>query len=128
MLRAAVPRRPGDFPLSVQHLVAQRAGQMCSNPGCRDVTSGPHSDPARAINTGEAAHICAAQPGGPRYDPNQTPAERRSIENAIWLCRKCAALIDRDQPRFTTDVLRDWKRQHELFVSRGAPKPTGPKR
>ena len=66
--------------------LAQRAGYLCSNPDCRRPTSGPHSDPKKALITGEAAHICAAAVGGPRYDANQTPEQRKAITNAIWLC------------------------------------------
>ena len=51
------------FPSLVKDVLAKRAGQHCSNPGCRIATSGPHEDPEKTINLGVAAHITAAAPG-----------------------------------------------------------------
>lgn len=107
-----------DFPKSVREKVAARTGQRCSNPGCQKLTSGPAADPARAINIGEAAHITAASPGGPRYDPSLTLEQRSSIDNAIWLCAACASLIDRDTTRFTVQLLREWREQAESAAAR----------
>ena len=65
------------------------------------------------VNVGEAAHITAAAPGGPRYDASLSSAERRSYWNGIWLCRNHAKLVDSDDKHFTVDLLRDWKRTAE---------------
>jgi len=46
--------------------------------------------------TGVAARICAASPGGRRYDSTMSAVERSDISNAIWLCVSHATLIDRD--------------------------------
>jgi hypothetical protein len=102
-----------DFPLAVRRRVADRVGKRCSNPNCQNLTSGPSVDPSRALNMGRAAHITAASAGGPRFDPLLTQQQRRSIENAIWLCPNCAGLIDADEKRFTTVVLREWKQRAE---------------
>ncbi len=107
-----------DFPKGVREKVAARVGLRCSNPNCQRLTSGPSADPARAINIGEAAHITAASPGGPRYDPSLSPEQRSSIDNAIWLCAACASLIDRDIERFTIPLLRDWREQAESAAAR----------
>lgn len=42
-----------------------------------------------------------------------TPGQRRSIDNAIWLCATCSAKVDRDVTRYTADVLRGWKHTAE---------------
>lgn len=55
--------------------LAQRVNSICSR--CFAGTTGPSSD-GKVINNGVAAHICAAVPGGPRYDPNMTKEERSS--------------------------------------------------
>jgi hypothetical protein len=65
------------------------------------------------VNLGVAAHITAASAGGPRYDPALTPEERSSSDNGIWLCVKCATLIDKDDPAYSVDLLREWKRDAE---------------
>jgi hypothetical protein len=106
-----------DFPPKTRRIMAERAGFICSNPACRNNTIQAHSDSHKSISTGRAAHICAASPGGPRYDPTQTPAERMDIANGIWLCATCGDLVDRDVPRFPADMLRGWKQAHEAWVS-----------
>ncbi|WP_143596427.1 hypothetical protein [Tistlia consotensis] len=64
----------------------------------------------KASVVGVAAHICAASSGGPRYDPNQTPKERASISNAIWLCATCASLVDKNQGvGYSVEDLNRWK-------------------
>jgi hypothetical protein len=98
-----------DFSDSVKKTLAARAGHVCSNPECRVPTSGPQDDPGKAINLGVAAHITAASAGGPRYDPDLSHAERSAAPNGIWLCQKCAKLIDNDVIRFSVEVLRKWK-------------------
>ena len=66
-----------DFTLQTKDLLAKRVGYRCSNPGCRQATSGPRSDPEKSINVGFAAHISAAASGGPRYDEALSPEQRR---------------------------------------------------
>lgn len=62
---------------------------------------------------GEASHICAAAPGGPRYDAGMSEAERRSAKNGLWMCRLHGTSVDSHDPKFTVELLRDWKRQAE---------------
>jgi hypothetical protein len=98
-----------DFSTAAIRILAARAGYRCSNPGCRKPTSGPQDDPAKTINIGVAAHITAAAPGGPRYDPRLSAEERSAIDNAIWLCQSCAKLIDSDESRYGVQLLHAWK-------------------
>ena len=103
-----MPRRD-DFLKPVKDVLARRAGQKCSNPGCKAPTSGPALEVNRSVNVGVAAHISGAAPGGPRFDPAMSSHERGSIENGIWLCKVCADVIDKDEVRYTTTLLRAWK-------------------
>jgi hypothetical protein len=98
-----------DFSEPVKRALASRVGNLCSNPECRALTSGPQEDPAKALNIGVAAHITAASPGGPRYDPELLPEERSGPSNGLWLCQNCAKLVDNDAARFTLELLRGWK-------------------
>ena len=98
-----------DFSPSIKMLLAKRVGFSCSNPDCQQITTGPSSDPRKAINIGVAAHITAAAPGGPRYDATLSQEERKNPENGIWLCQKCAKLVDSDQQRYSSAILRKWK-------------------
>jgi len=102
-----------EFPKSVIEMLGKRVGLRCSNPSCRKLTSGPHSDQAKALNVGVAGHITAASFTGPRYDPSLTPEQRCSIENGIWLCQTCGKLVDNDAARYPVSLLQDWRRQAE---------------
>lgn len=102
-----------DFSEGVKRIIAARVAYLCSNEMCRVFTVGPQIDPSKHLNIGVAAHITAASPGGPRYNPSLTPQERRSHNNAIWLCQTCAKLIDNDQVRFTEVIILEWKQTAE---------------
>lgn len=115
-----MPKGP-DFLQVTKEILAKRAGQMCSNPKCRKSTSGPHTEDNKFIILGEAAHIKASRKGQARFDPNMTDDERSDIQNGIWLCRECARKIDRDERKFTVELLYTWKKVHEEYISSGKP-------
>ncbi len=106
------------FRSSTKKTLALRAGYLCSNPNCRNKTSGPHKEDHKAINIGVAAHIRGANPGSARYDDKMTPEERSNIINGIWLCTNCSKLIDDDEKKFTLKVLYKWKENHETHIEK----------
>ncbi|WP_431256820.1 hypothetical protein ACQ86G_19225 [Roseateles chitinivorans] len=69
------------------------------------------------MNVGVAAHIHAASAEGPRYKPEQTSEERRSIDNGIWLCTTCGKQVDSDESQHTADMLQSWKQQAEAAAT-----------
>ena len=113
-----------DFPQKVKDILERRVNSICSNPDCRNSTSGPnYSSMNKSINIGVAAHICAASLNGPRYDPNMTPEQRSSIYNGIWLCQNCAKLIDSDTNTYTIELLHQWKEEAENFANQNIGRP-----
>ncbi len=102
-----------NFTEAIKIKLASRVGYKCSNPFCRVTTIGPQLGDNGVVKIGEAAHICAASPGGKRYNQNMTSDQRKSYENGIWLCGSHAALIDRDEKFFTIEMLRKWKTDAE---------------
>lgn len=60
-------------------------------------------------NYSNIAHINAASPGGPRFDADQTPEERSSIDNLMLLCQECHKLIDTNPDDFPAKMLRTKK-------------------
>ena len=110
-------RRQADFTVETLRKLADRVQGHCSRPECRKPTKGPHTDDEKVRNFGKGAHIHAAQPGGARYKESQTPEERRSISNGIWLCSNCATEVDNDEERFPPELLRQWKSDAELEAS-----------
>lgn len=103
-----------DFSPKTVLQIAKRAGWLCSFPTCRKPTVGATSDGEGEINIGTAAHICAAAPGGPRYDEKMPPEERSSAKNGMWMCRDHGKAIDSNDPEFTVERLREWKKQAEI--------------
>ena len=91
---------------------------------CKAPTYGPCTDQFKYANIGQAAHITAAAPGGPRYDPNMTPEEWSSAANGIRLCSNCHTIIDRDVNEYLTAKLKKIKRDAEEEARRemGIPK------
>ena len=81
----------------VKSVLAKRAAYRCSFPNCGQLTIGPQLDGDGIMNTGVAAHIRGASPGGARYDASLSRDERRSAENGIWMCSNHAKLIDSDE-------------------------------
>ena len=93
--------------------LAARVGHRCSNPSCKQPTSGPRLDTIAGVSIGVGAHITAASPGGPRFDSSLTTEQRRAIDNGIWLCQNCAKLVDDDEQRFPAGLLHTWKQRAE---------------
>lgn len=103
-----------NFTESVKRKAAQRVAYRCSFPGCGVSTTGPkHGDTSGVASVGQACHICAAAPTGPRYDESMTEKERKSIENCIWMCDTHAKLIDSDEFKYPVSLLREWKNDAE---------------
>lgn len=105
-----------DFSKDVVRVLQERAGNHCSNPKCRCLTSGPNDAPNKASRIGVAAHVTAAAAGGPRYEPALAPDERRSIGNGIWLCQNCARLIDVDPVSYSIELLLGWRESAEQWA------------
>ena len=118
-----------DFPKQTITEIAKGVGYRCSNPECTRPTVGANAAQDGLITIGVAAHICAASPGAPRYEPAQTREARRAKENGIWLCQNCGRLVDADAQKFTVEVLSGWKRSAQArafreLVAPGVPAPT----
>ncbi|HWQ87040.1 hypothetical protein [Brevundimonas sp.] len=105
------------FQKSIVDVVAKRAAYICSNPSCLAPTSGPSSAEDKAVVIGEGAHIYGAQPGSARFVEEMSSAQRKDISNAIWLCRNCHRLTDRDPHGYPAELLFQWRRAHERDLS-----------
>jgi hypothetical protein len=108
-----VAKNRDDFTEGTKRKIGQRAGWLCSFPGCRAFTEGATSDDNGRMSVGTASHICAAAPGGPRYDEKMSPDERRSVTNGIWMCRNHGTAVDSPDSKFTTELLLTWKKDAE---------------
>jgi hypothetical protein len=91
---------------NVKRLFAQ-SGNRCAFPKC-----------VSAIVTGntivgEVCHIKAANPGGPRYNEQQTPDERHGYANLILLCGNHHTIVDDDEEAYTVERLMKMKADHQ---------------
>jgi len=105
-----------NFTPNIKRKLAERVAYRCSNPNCSNITIGPNTDEFKSTNSGIAAHITSAAPGGARYDNSLTSEQRIHINNGIWLCSICAGIIDRDEQKYTVDLLKKWKIDTERQV------------
>jgi hypothetical protein len=105
-----------DFPAQVRTLVAQRAGYQCSIPTCRRLTIGPGAAATQIADIGVASHIYSAARNGPRGTGGLSFEQRRSADNAIWLCADHGRLVDTNAgDQYPASLLRSWKGLHEAF-------------
>jgi hypothetical protein len=86
-------------------------GNKCAFPGCEL----PVFDTEHKVLTGEVCHIKAQSPDGPRYDANQTDAERNAFENLVVMCSIHHKIIDDKSTldQFTVEALTKIKTNHE---------------
>jgi hypothetical protein len=87
------------------------SGNQCAFPGCTN----PIFDTEHDVMVGQICHIKAQSPGGPRYDPMQSPAERDGFENLILMCSAHNKIIDdpHSAEAFPFELLIGYKREHE---------------
>jgi hypothetical protein len=112
------------FTKDICRTLQERAGNHCSRPDCRRLTSGPNLQEDKATRTGVGAHITAASRGGPRYNPALSPLERSSAANGIWLCELCARIVDADPIRYPVALLYAWKQAAEEWAHKGSTHPS----
>lgn len=112
-----------DFTQAVKEKLYKSVCGKCCNCGCSTTGVSDGKKDTQILSIGEAAHICAASPNGPRYDENMSREERISIENGIWLCSNCHKIIDKDETTYTVDKLRTMKNKAEREALRNIGKP-----
>ena len=96
------------FSPAIRRHLSHEAGGFCSNPDCRAPTGVVTSGEGRSV--GDAAHIVAENPDGPRGQSPLTPEERAMASNGVWLCPNCHRTVDKVRPQdFSVGQLREWK-------------------
>ncbi|HEX3745396.1 MAG TPA: HNH endonuclease [Bryobacteraceae bacterium] len=93
-----------------------RAASRCSLPDCRrELVIDPieTDDPSLV---GEAAHIVAEQPDGPRGNSDLSADQRNSYANLVLLCNVHHKQADDQPAHFTVKRLKTIKANHERWV------------
>jgi hypothetical protein len=96
---------------TVKRLFAH-SGNRCAFPRCTEVLV------QGSTVVGKICHIKAANPKGPRYDPQQTAAERHGYDNLLLLCGKHHTVIDDDEEAYTVERVIKMKTDHESRAAR----------
>ena len=87
------------------------SGNVCAFPSC-DV----HLVEESGVVVGEICHIEAAEPGGPRFNPQQSIEDRREFSNLLLLCANHHHVTDASG--FDVQTLQKMKASHEArFLS-----------
>lgn len=84
------------------------AGGICSFPDCNKRLS------ENGNNIGQICHIIARSQSGPRGDFEIDNVD--SYDNLILLCQEHHKFIDDHPQQYTVDILRGYKKNHELTV------------
>jgi len=97
------------------------SGNECAFPGCTN----PIFDTEHDVMVGEICHIKARSPGGPRYDPSQSPEERDGFENLILMCASHNKIIDDPNlvKGFPVELLVSYRKDHEARFYKTVVKP-----
>lgn len=87
------------------------AGNECAFPNCEN----PVFDTTEGSLVGQICHIKGRSPGGPRYNPTQTEAERNGYENLLVMCGAHNKIVDDSDnvERYPVELLRAFKHAHE---------------
>lgn len=101
-----MPRKPPTI-TTVKRLFALSKNN-CANPECKNKIIKDN------VVLGEICHIESAEKYGPRFNARSNDNLRRSFSNLILLCEGCHKLVDADESKYSSIVLKKWKSSHEL--------------
>lgn len=100
----------------VQRLLWGIAAGRCEFEGCNKLLY-QHEVTGASENLAEKAHIYAVKPGGARFLPDND-GFKNSVKNLILVCPQCHVIIDRNEQKYTPDILFRMKKKHEERIYR----------
>jgi len=102
--------------LKMHKMLWGRAANRCAFPDCRRelVMDASQADDESLV--GDACHIVAQSPTGPRGDSPLTPEQRDKYDNLILLCKVHHKLVDDQSNTYTVQRLLEMKAAHEKWV------------
>lgn len=98
----------------VERLLWGIAAGRCEFEGCNKVLY-RHEVTGNSDNYAEKAHIYAVNPGGARYC-SDSDEFKNNIGNLMLVCPQCHVTIDRNEQRYTPEILFKMKRKHEQRI------------
>lgn len=98
-----------------------RSAGRCAMPECRVELLVDDSEHDPVVVIGDVAHLIAASDEGPRGNKSKSIGKRDEYENLILLCKNCHAKIDGHNKKYTVDVIKKIKADHEAWVRTSLP-------
>ena len=92
------------------------ADNQCAHPDCTNTLIEGATNKSDHHVTTQISHIYAISEDGPRGKSGLTEKELNSHENLILLCRDHHSVVDGQYESYPADMLKEWKRAHELKV------------
>lgn len=100
------------IPISVKRELWFAAHGRCEFAGCNKELF-QHGKTMDQCNISNYAHIIGDSPNGPRGDEKKSKELAKDISNLMLLCPECHKLIDSNEEKYTVEVLKGMKREHE---------------
>ena len=100
------------IPESEQKKLFAKSGNRCAYPDCQKLLVAPASQTGSPVVLGEAAHIVAEPPAGPRGTSPLTQSERNRYENLILLCSRHHQMVDADVTAYSVGKARTFTFDH----------------
>ncbi len=92
-----------------------RSGNRCAICKHELVVDATQADDESVV--GDECHIISAREKGPRHDTSFPQEKLDSYENLVLLCRTHHKMVDDQAETYTTDILRQMKSNHEVWVT-----------
>jgi hypothetical protein len=89
------------------------ASGWCEKPNCPTGSLWHELPDGGAVRLAEVAHIVAASDSGPRGDADIPTPELVAFDNLILLCPTCHTIVDRAPEDYPTELMQQWKSEHE---------------
>lgn len=105
----------GNIPYKYRVMVIQQSGNHCAIPTCRKPLLKEGTATDDPANIGKLAHIKGEKPGAARYDSDMTDEERNHHSNLIYVCANCHDMIDKQERKYTVEVLQEIKKKHDKW-------------
>ncbi len=105
------------IPINIKRDLWFAAHGRCEFAGCNKLLS-LHGVTMDNCNISNYAHIIGDSPKGPRGNKKYSKALSKDINNLILLCPECHTLVDSDCEKYSVEILRNMKREHEERILR----------
>lgn len=103
------------IPEATKIQLAAASAARCEFRGCNEYLF-DHPLTLEGGNFSEHAHIYPFSERGPRGDEEKRPSNIHDAANLMLLCQPCHALVDGNPLKYTVEVLRAMKEEHEQRV------------